>query len=50
MNWATAIVLLIVAALVIVAIRALRTNKNSCCGDKKQSGCAGCSLDCPFRR
>ena len=51
MNWATGIVLLVVATFVILAIRILRTGKGSCsCGDKKQSGCAGCSVDCPFRR
>ena len=56
MNWATIIVLLVVLAMVIVAIRALQAGKGSCsCGenckkDEKSSGYAGCSVDCPFRR
>lgn len=51
MNLATVIVLLVVLALVIVAIRNLRKGKGSCtCGEKKKSSCSGCSVDCPFRR
>lgn len=51
MNLATAIVLLVVLTLVVVAIMAMRKGKGSCsCGDKKQSGCSGCSMECPFRR
>jgi len=51
MNLATGIVLLVVLTLVVLAVKALRSGKGSCsCGDKKQSGCAGCSVDCPFRR
>ena len=50
MNLATVIVLLVVLALVIVAIHFLRQGKGSCsCGDKNKSGCAGCSVDCPFK-
>ena len=50
MNWATFIVLLVVAVLVIVALRVLRMGKGSCtCDDNKKSGCAGCSADCPFK-
>ena len=50
MNWATAIVLLVVTALVLVAIFSLRKGKggSSCC-DNKKSSCSGCSVDCPFR-
>ena len=51
MNWATGIVLLVVLGLVVLAVKALRSGKGSCsCGDKKKSGCSGCSVDCPFRR
>ncbi|MBR5911795.1 MAG: FeoB-associated Cys-rich membrane protein [Bacteroidales bacterium] len=51
MNWATIIVLLVVAALVFVALRSLRSGKSQgSCSDKKQDGCSGCSVDCPFRR
>ena len=56
MNLATAIVLLVVLALVIVAIRILRMGKGGCsCGGngKKSthcSGCANCSAKCPLRR
>lgn len=55
MNWPTVIVLLVVLALVVVAIRAMRRGKGTCdCGGKgkkvESSGCAGCSEDCPFRR
>ena len=51
MNLATVIVLLVVLALVFVAIRSLRSGKGQCaCDDKKQNGCSGCSVDCPFRR
>ena len=51
MNLPTIIVLLVVAALVGLAVKALRSGKGSCsCEDKKKSGCAGCSVDCPFRR
>ena len=56
MNLATAIVLLVVAALVVAAVLVLRKGKGTCdCGenckkDEKSSGYAGCSVDCPFRR
>jgi preprotein translocase subunit SecG len=52
MNWATVIVLLVVAVLVIIAVRILQKGRgnDSCCGDNKKNGCAGCSIDCPFRR
>ena len=51
MNWPTAIVLLIVLAMVVVAIHFLRKGKGSCsCGEKKKNECSGCSMDCPFRR
>jgi len=51
MNCATAIVLLVVAALVGLAVKALRSGKGSCsCDGKKKSGCGGCSVDCPFRK
>ena len=51
MNLATVIVLLVVLALVVLAIYNLHNGKGSCsCGDKKRSGCAGCSVDCPLRR
>ncbi len=56
MNLATVIVLLVVLALVIVAIRTLRMGKGDCsCGESGKkashgSGCAGCSADCPFKQ
>ena len=51
MNLPTIIVLLVVLAMVVIAIRFLRSGKGNCsCGDKKKSGCSGCSVDCPFRR
>ena len=56
MNLATVIVLLVVAAMVALAIHTLRSGKGKCsCGsDGKNkgncSGCANCSVDCPFRR
>ncbi len=49
MNLPTIIVLVVVAALVVVAIRALRKDKHSCCESGKNN-CAGCAVDCPFRR
>lgn len=51
MNWPTVIVLLVVSALVVIAILGLRKGKGKCdCGEKKQSNCPGCSVDCPFKR
>ena len=55
MNLATVIVLLVIAALVIVAIRALRTNKDSCsCGGNAKkdncSSCTHCSANCPLKK
>ena len=51
MNLPTVIVLLVVAGLVVVAVRVLRKGKGGCsCGDKKKSSCSGCSADCPLRR
>ena len=51
MNLPTIIVLLVVLTLVIIAVKAMRNGKGSCsCDDKKKNGCAGCSVDCPFRR
>ena len=50
MNLPTVIVLLVVMALVIVAVHILRTGKGSCsCGEKKKSGCAGCTANCPLK-
>ena len=51
MNFATVIVLLIVAVLVIVAIRIMRSSKGTCsCNDNKKSSCSNCSVDCPFKK
>jgi hypothetical protein len=51
MNLPTAIVLLVVLAMVVAAIHFLRMGKGKCsCGENKKSGCSGCSMDCPFRR
>ena len=56
MNLASVIVLLVVLAMVIVALRVLRTGKGkcSCESNTKKTGsgnkCAGCALDCPFKR
>ena len=55
MNWATAIVLLIVLAMVVVAIHFLRMGKGKCsCGENGKktanSKCASCSADCPFKQ
>ncbi len=54
MNLATAIVLLVVLGLVVLAVVALRKGKSgSCCEGKKKTGgnpCASCNVDCPFRR
>ena len=53
MNWATGIVLVVVLALVVLAIRGMRQGKNKCCdGNEKKTGggCASCNVDCPFRR
>ena len=55
MNLPTIIVLLVVLAMVIVAIRAMRMGKGKCACDgnaKKQansSKCASCSADCPLK-
>lgn len=54
MNLATAIVLLVILAMVVVAIRAMRTGKGSCsCGEngkKTMNGkCASCSAECPLK-
>ena len=55
MNLPTIIVLLIVLAMVIVAIRILRTGKGKCsCGENtKQEAhynkCASCSANCPLK-
>ena len=49
MNRATIIVLLVVAALVVVAVRALGKDKHSRC-DSGENGCSGCTVDCPLRR
>lgn len=55
MNLPTIIVLLVVLALLIVAIRTLRMGKGSCsCGGKtKQEAnhnkCASCSVNCPLK-
>ena len=56
MNLPTVIVLLVVLTLVIIAIKAMRSGKGFCSCDEKGkkkgncSGCAGCTVDCPFRR
>ena len=56
MNLPTVIVLLVVLAMVIVAFRVMRIGKGKCsCEDntkKPTNGnkCAGCAVDCPFRR
>ena len=55
MNLASIIVLLVVAALAFLAVRALRSDKRSCCDSntkkpKDSSKCAGCTVDCPFKR
>ena len=56
MNLPTVIILLVVLAMVIVALRVLRTGKGKCSCDsntkKTASGnkCAGCAFDCPFKR
>ena len=56
MNWPTVIVLLVVLAMVILAIRAMRMGKSQCsCGENgkkvENSGkCASCAADCPFKR
>lgn len=56
MNLPTVIVLLVVLALVVVAIRALRMGKGNCSCDEStkkpgnSSKCAGCTVDCPFKR
>ena len=55
MNLPTIIVLLVVLAMVIVAIRFLRSGKGNCsCGDdgKKavnHSKCASCTASCPLK-
>ena len=54
MNLPTIIVLVVVLAMVIVAIRAMRTGKGKCsCEIKKpanSSKCASCSADCPLKK
>ena len=55
MNFPTVIVLLVVAALVIVAIRALRMDKGKCsCSENNKTSvnynkCASCSANCPLK-
>jgi hypothetical protein len=54
MNLPTAIVLLVVLAMVVVAIHFLRKGKGSClCGEngkKTMNGkCASCSAECPLK-
>lgn len=54
MNWATAIVLLVVLAMVVVAIRFLRMGKGKCsCGENRKKTmhgkCASCSTECPLK-
>ena len=55
MNLPTVIVLLVVMAMVIVAIRAMRMGKGKCACDgntKKPANaikCASCSADCPLK-
>ena len=54
MNLPTAIVLLVVLGMVVVAIHFLRKGKGSCsCGDngkKTMNGkCASCSAECPLK-
>ncbi len=56
MNLASVIVLLVVLALVVLAIRAMRMGKSQCsCGENGKMAenggkCASCSVDCPFKR
>ena len=56
MNLASIIILLIVLAMAIVAIRILRMGKGKCSCEsniKKPANCnkcAGCTVDCPFKR
>ena len=52
MNLATAIVLLIVAALVVVDVIALRRGKGRCScetNSNKKGSCAHCSANCPLK-
>ena len=55
MNLPTAIVLLAVLAMVIVAIRIMRTGKGSCsCGStgkrtENKGKCASCTANCPLK-
>ncbi|MBR3492757.1 MAG: hypothetical protein IKH44_10720 [Bacteroidales bacterium] len=54
MNLPTIIVLLVVLALVLVAIRALRKGKGNCsCGengkDPRNDKCASCTANCPLK-
>lgn len=54
MNLPTVIVLLVVLALVVIAIKAMRSGKSSCsCGGnsekKKGSNCANCTANCPLK-
>lgn len=54
MNLPTIIVLLVVLAFVIVAIRALRKGKGNCsCGENGKnttnSKCASCTANCPLK-
>ena len=54
MNLPTAIVLLVVLAMVVVAVHFLRMGKGKCSCDEKgkktvNSKCASCSAECPLR-
>ena len=55
MNLPTIIVLLVVLALVVMAIKAMRSGKGSCtcCENAKQEAnynkCASCSANCPLK-
>ena len=53
MNLPTVIVLLVVLALLVIAIRTLRMGKGSCsCGKntkQKTTKCASCSVNCPLK-
>ena len=55
MNLATVIVLLVVLALIIAAVRILWMGKGKCsCGENtqqetKHSRCASCTMNCPLK-
>ena len=55
MNLPTVIVLLVVLAMVVVAIRMMRTGKGSCsCGStgkrtENKGKCASCTANCPLK-